>query len=206
MSESSFRAVVAAVLVGALALALALATVTLLPSPEPTTSPSVAPSSSPSLRASPEATPIPGPVFETPGVVGVGQIARGSQSAETLVLEFVEPRIDAISNAPGSFRVTLTDQSGEGSTVAFTGTPSVLAPGSLGATVGRPAANVLTIEILASDRFNIESITITDLGISASPRAVVGPLVLDFSSFAGSLSAGTVAGDPGSPGTVIERP
>jgi hypothetical protein len=205
MSETTFRAVVAAVLVGALALAVVVTVVTLLPAPAPIPSPPVVPSASPSPRASPSATPIPGPVFETPGVVGVGRVARGSQSAAALVLEFVESRIDAIPDAPGSFVVTLTDRDGDGSTVGFSGTPSVSAPGSLGVTVG-VAGNVLTIEIGASDQLNIEPITISGLGITANATAAVGPLALEFSGFSGSLSTGTTVGDPGSPGNVIQGP
>ena len=206
MSERTFRTVVAAVLVGALALAVIVAIVTLLPAPAPTPSPSVPPGSTPTLRATPAPTPVPGPVFETPGVVGVWRVARGSASAPTLVLEFVEPRIDAIPNAPGTFLVAITDSDGDGSTVAFTGTPVVAAPGSLGATARLVAPNALIVEIVASDPANIEPITITGLGITAGASAAVGPMRLDVTGFTGSLAAGTAPGGPGSPGSVAAGP
>jgi len=191
VSERTFRAVVAAVLVGALGLAFVISAATLLPRPsEPSPSPTVATSLRPTPGPTITATPIPGPVFDSPGVVSVGLISRGSASHQTLRLEFVEPSVSAIPDAPGALRVTLKDRDGNDSTVAFVGTPSVAAPGSLGATATLVMPNVLMVNIVASDEFNIEAITITGLGIEATEQAAIGPLVAKIGDFDGSLSGG----------------
>jgi hypothetical protein len=115
----------------------------------------------------------------------------------------VESSVDAIPNAEGSFTVTLRDSAGVGTTVAFTGTPGIDAPGSLGATAELIAANVLRISIVASDTFNVEPITVTGLGIGASSDAAIGPIGARLGDFTGALAAGVVTEDVPSPGTVI---
>ena len=202
MSERTFRAVVAAVLVAALVLVVLVTAATLYRPPPLPPSPSIATNPAPS----PTATLFTGPVFEAPGVVSVGLISRGSSSDTALVLQFLESQDDAIQNAPGSFLVLLADHEGDASTVAFVGEPTVAAPGSLGATVAFAAPNVLIISILASDTLNIEPITITGLGISATPAAAIGPVVAKGSHFTGSLEGGLANDVLPSPGSVIELP
>jgi len=205
VSERTFRAVVAAVLVGALGLAFVISAATLLPRPsEPLPSPTVAISPTPGPTIT--ATPIAGPVFDSPGVVSVGLISRVSSSRQTLRLELVEPSVSAIPDAPGALRVTLKDHDGNGSTVAFVGTPSVAAPGSLGATATLVMPNVLMVTIVASDEFNIESIMITGLGIEAAEKAAIGPVVAEIGDFEGSLSGGLTKDLVLSPGSVIDLP
>jgi hypothetical protein len=207
MSERTFRAVVASVLVGTLVLAVIVATAVFLPrSPEPSPSASVVTSAAPSPLRTLAPTPIAGPVFAAPDVVSVGQISRGASSSKTLVLQFLEPSIDAIPDAPGSFRVTLADHAGDGSTVAFVGTPSVDAPGSLGATATLVAPNVLMVTIVASDTFNVEPITISGLGIRASSTAAIGSLNAELDGFTGSLATGAARNLLASPGSVIAGP
>jgi hypothetical protein len=145
-------------------------------------------------------------VFDSPGVVSVGLISRGSASPQTLRLELVEPSVGAIPDAAGALRVTLRDHDGNGSTVAFVGTPSVAAPDSLGATATLVTPNVLMVTIVASDRLNIESITITGLGIEATEQAAIGPLVAEVGDFDGSLSGGLTRDVLPSPGSVINLP
>lgn len=206
MSERTFRAVVASVLLGALALAVVVSVALLPRSTEPLPSPSTTtrPFTTPIPSSAP--TPTAGPVFTAPGVVSVGLISRGTSSGRTLVLQFLEPSIDAIPNAPGSFRVTLTDQAGNGSTVSFVGEPLVSAPGSLGATAILEAPNVLMISIEASDTINVEPITISGLGIQAASAAAVGPVHAGLDSFTGSLASGATSNVVASPGTVIAGP
>jgi hypothetical protein len=207
MSERTFRAVVAAVLVGALALAVVVAAAVLGPhSAEP--SPSVSATASPVTTPTPSVppTPVAGPVFAAPGVVSVGLVPRGASSGMTLVLRFLEPSDAAIPNGAGSFRVTLTDQAGDGSTVAFVGTPVVGAPGSLGATAALTAPNVLMVRIVASDTLNVEPITISGLGIKASSTAAVGPVHAVLSGFTGSLASGSANDSLASPGSVVSSP
>jgi hypothetical protein len=117
----------------------------------------------------------------------------------------VESSVDAIPNAEGSFTVTLRDSAGGGTTVVFTGTPAIDAPGSLGATAELVAANVLRISIVASDTFNVEPIAITGLGIGASGDAALGQIGARLGDFTGALAAGVITEDVPSPGTVIAR-
>ena len=188
-------------------MAFVISAATLLHRPsEPLPSPTVAMSMRPTPGPSITATPIAGPVFDSPGVVSVGLISRGSASRQTLRLELVEPSVSAIPDAPGALRVTLKDHDGNGSTVAFVGTPSVAAPGSLGATVTLVMPNVLMVSIVASDEFNIEAITITGLGIEATEQAAIGPLVAEIGDFDGSLSGGLTKDLVLSPGSVIDLP
>jgi hypothetical protein len=204
MSERTFRAVVAAVLVGVLALA-AIVVVALLPRP-PAPSPTPTPPPSAAPTPVPTPTPTPPPVFGEVAVTGVGDVPRGGESAATLVLRFVEGGNDAIPDAPGSFTVTLADAAGAATTLAFAGTPSVDAPGSLGASAGFAAPGVLKIDIVASDLFNVEPITITGLAISASPSAALGPIRATLGGFEGSLAGGVAKPDLPSPGMVVAAP
>lgn len=200
MTEATFRTVVASVLVAALALAVVVTLVVLRP-PSPEPAPSASPAAPPT--AAPTPTPPPQHVFEDIGVTGVGTIPRGRSSGNTLVLRFMEPSPDAIPDGAGSFLVTLTDHVGDGTTVGFTGTASIDAPGSLGVIADLVANNVLKISIEASDRFNVEPITITGLGISASSTATLGSIDAVLGGFTGSLAAGVANDALPSPGTVI---
>ena len=153
MSEKTFRAIVAAVLVGALALAtIAVFAALQPPAPSPTPSPPPTASPTPTAPATPVPAPTQPPAFGPVEVSGVGDVPQGGSSSSTLVLRFTEPAVNAIPDAPGSFAVTLTDAAGAGTTLGFIGTPTIDAPGSLGVTVELAAPNVLTISIVASDR------------------------------------------------------
>jgi hypothetical protein len=205
MSERTFRAVVASVLVGAFALAVVVAVAVLLPrSPVPTPSASVETSLPPLPTPSIAPTRILGPELRA-SVIGVGQIPRGGASGNTLVLQFLEVGVDAIPSAAGSFRVTLTDGAGNGSTVGFVGTPSVQAPGSLGATVARLGPNALLVSIRGSDPNNVELLSIRGLGIGASATAALGALRIHLDRFSGSLVTGAESSSL-PPGTVVANP
>lgn len=190
MSERTFRAVVAAVLVGALALA-ALVVAMLLPGPtRPSPSPSISTGSPFRSAPNPTATRSPGPALATPDAIGVGPIARGAASATTLVLRFLESGPDAIPDAPGSFVVTIVDQAGDGSSLLFYGNPSIVAPGSLGATALLVAPNELKVSIAGADTANQELITISGLGIRVRPTAALGPISATLGRYTGSFAGG----------------
>ena len=193
----------AAVLVGALVLTSVVAFAVLQPSPSP--APSATPTARPAPTAppTPVATPTPQLVFGEVGVTSAGRVPRGGASGTTLVLRFTEPSVDAILDAAGSFTVTLTDQAGVGTTLIFTGTPSLGAPGSLGASAELLAPNVLKVSIAASDLVNIEPITVTGLGISASPEAALGSINATLGAFSGSLAGGVANIVLPPPGTVV---
>ena len=207
MSERTFRAVVAAVLVGALALAVVVTFAVLQP-PSPAPGATLAARPTPTAPPTPAATPTPtpGPVFGDVGVAAVGSVPRGGASGTTLVLRFLEPSVEAIPDAAGSLTVTLGDAGGAGSTLAFTGTPSLDAPGSLGARAEFLASNVLKISIRGSDAKNIEPITVTGLGISATADASLGPIRATLGDFTGSLAGGVANVILSSPGTVTAGP
>lgn len=209
MSERTFRAVVAAVLVGALALAAVVALVVLQPpasSPGPSPTPTALPTPTVPPTAAPTPTPMPPLVFGDGEVTGVGNVPRGGSSGPSLVLRFVEPAVDAIPDAAGSFTVTLADGAGSGATLAFTGAPALDAPGSLGATVELVAGNVLQISIIGADRLNVEPITITGLGIGASGDAALGPIRATLGEFIGSLAGGVATDVLSSPGRAVAGP
>ena len=207
MSERTFRAAVAGVLVGALALAVVVVLAVFQP---PSTSPlptlESLPAQRPTTVATSTPTPTPGHVFGDVGVTPVGRVPRGGASGATLVLRFVESSVDAIPAAVGSLTVTLADSGGSGTTLAFSGTPALDAPGSLGAKVGLIAGNVLLISIRGSDSLNIEPITITGLGIRATPGAALGPITATLGDFTGSLVGGVANAVLLSPGTVTAGP
>ena len=136
-------------------------------------------------------------------VTGVGDVAQGGVSANTLVLRFIETSPVAIAAGSGSFQLTLTDHAGLPDTLGFTGTPSIEGPGSLGATAVLTKRSVLTVSIVDSDSFNIEAITITGLAISASPSAALGAINAVVSGCAGSLAGCTATNVLTSPGSVV---
>lgn len=136
-------------------------------------------------------------------VTGVGDVAQGGVSANALVLRFIETSPAAITAGSGSLQVTLTDHAGLPDTLGFTGTPSIEGPGSLGASATLSRSNVLTVSIVDSDTFNIEQMTITGLGIRASPTAALGSINAVISGCAGSLAGCTATNVLTSPGSVV---
>jgi hypothetical protein len=209
MSDSTFRAVVAAVLVGALVLAAVVAFAVLrppAPSPAPTATPTARPTPTPPPTPAPTPTPTPQLVFGEVGVTAVGSVPRDGASGATLVLRFPESSIDAIKDAEGSFTVTLADAGGAGGTLAFTGAPALDAPGSLGAVAEIVGPGVLRISIVGADQLNVEPITVTGLGIGATAEAALGPISAVLGDFSGSLAGGVADPDLSSPGTVVAAP
>ena len=136
-------------------------------------------------------------------LIGVGDVAQGGISDHALVLRFTETSNAAIASGAGSLQVTLTDHAGLPDTIAFTGAPSIEAPGSLGASAVLSSRSVLTVEIVDSDSLNIEGITVTGLRIMPLPTAALGPINAVIGGCAGSLAGCTATNVLTSPGTVI---
>ena len=139
-------------------------------------------------------------------LTGVGAVPRAGVSPNTLVLRFIEIAPATIMRGPGSLHVTLTDLAGVPGTVSFTGNPSIVAPGSLGATAVLTAPNVLTVNIVDSDPLNIEQIDIEDLTISVSSEAALGAINAIVSGCTGSLDGCTASNVLPSPGEVVAGP
>jgi hypothetical protein len=156
--------------------------------------------------------PVPSPPSRPPvslapfEVTGVGEIVQGGTSPNELVLHVKEAGNATIGTGPGSFQVTLTDHAGLPDTIGFAGTPSVSGPGSLGATASLTAPDVLTVNIVDSDTLNIESITITGLGIRAEPAAALGSINAAIGGCSGSLAGCTATNVLASPGSVVAAP
>ncbi len=205
MSERTFRAVVAAVLVGALVLA-AIAVFAVLQPPTPVAVPTASPRRTAPPTPVPTPTPTPPIALGTIDVTPVASVARGGASGTTLVLRFVESKIDAIRAASGSFTVTLADSAGAGATITFTGKPTVDAPGWMGATAQLVTGNVLRVSIAMSDRTLLEQFTVTGLGIRATAGAALGPIGATLGDFSGSLAGGVANVVLASPGTVVAGP
>jgi hypothetical protein len=180
-------------LAGLAALLLILGCTPVPPTPSPTPSPTLTPTRPPVAI---------GPVI----VTGIGDLAQGAASANGLVLMFSEVSPAAIGVGPGSLWVILTDQAGRAGSVTFTGTPSIAAPGSLGASATLSAPNVLTINVLDSDPLNVEPMTVTGLGISATSIAAVGPINASIAGCTGSLAGCTATSVLPSPGNIIAAP
>lgn len=107
MSEGTFRAVVAAVLVAALALAATVAFAVLQP-PSPSPAPGTTPTARPTATAPPTPAPTPTPtpqlVFAETDVIAVGSVPRAGASGTTLVLRFVNRVSTRSPTAPGRSR------------------------------------------------------------------------------------------------------
>jgi len=132
-----------------------------------------------------------------------GTVPRGGTSVGTATFTFTE-------NAPACFNliglpadgaelsIVITD-SASGTTVHFSGTPVVTAPGSLAATASL-SNNTLNINFGASDSLNIEQISVSGLAIAADVGATDGAIK---ASLTGNERGCVITGGttPGSVGT-----
>lgn len=126
------------------------------------------------------------PAVASTSVASAGSVLPGKTSAGTAAFTFTENSIGAFPNADGTLTVTIAD-SASASTVHFSGTPVVSAPGSLGATAALGSGGTsFTVSIVGSDTTNIEQITISGLRIAADAGAAGGAI--------GATLAGTLAG------------
>ena len=113
-------------------------------------------------------------------VTSVGNVPRGG-SATGLVFSLTESSAACLANAAGSATITIAD-SASAATVSYTGAAAASGPGSLGTLTASASGQVLTINWTASDTLNIESITVSGLGISATTAAATGAIMATLAS------------------------
>lgn len=104
-------------------------------------------------------------------VGSAGNVPRAGTSTGTVTLTFTESAAACLANPlPASPDLTVTiDQAG----VTFGGTPTVSAPGSLGATASA-SGGVITVNLTGSDPLNVETLVIGGLTLSATAAAPLG--------------------------------
>lgn len=157
------------------------------------------------VACSPTPTPSPVPVAMLPvEVVGVGAIPAGRTSIPGMTIRLTEADVATIGRGEGSVVITLTDAAGARDTISMTGTPAVVAPGSLGVTATLTASNVLGINIVDSDTFNVEQVTISGIRLAVSPEAAPGAIRATITECTGSLAGcapDRALPSPGSVGT-----
>ena len=146
----------------------------------------------------------PPPVALAPiEVTGVGDVRQGRTSEQDVVIRITELEKDSIAAGPGSVDLVLTDSAGAVDSAVFTGSPEVTAPGSLGVRATLASGNILTIEIVDSDSFNVEQLTVKGLRISVAQATTPGPLRLTITNCTGSLAGCAGVRALPSPGTVV---
>ncbi|MHB8673238.1 MAG: hypothetical protein ACYDAK_06110 [Candidatus Limnocylindrales bacterium] len=130
------------------------------------------------------------PALASTSVTSAGSMSPGTTSVGTASFTLTENSVNGFPNASGTVTVTITD-SASASTVHFSGTPVLSAPGSLGATVALgPAGTSFTVTTRGADNLNIEPITVSGLRISADVGAALGPIK---AAMSGSLVGGIIS-------------
>ncbi len=130
------------------------------------------------------------PALASTSVTSAGSMSPGTTSVGTASFTLTENSVNGFPNASGTVTVTITD-SASASTVHFSGTPVLSAPGSLGATVALgPAGTSFTVTTRGADNLNIEPITVSGLRISADAGAALGPIK---AAMSGSLVGGIIS-------------
>lgn len=135
------------------------------------------------------------PALASTSVVSAGSVLPGGSSVGTASFTLTESSVGGFPDASGTLVVTIAD-SASGSTVHFSGTPVLSAPGSLGATVALgPSGTSFVVTTAGADIANIEPITVSGLRISADVGAATGLIsaVMSGSLVAGILSPTTTA-------------
>lgn len=155
---------------------------------------------------SPAPTPTPSPsppvALLPPEITGVGAIPAGQTSLTGMSIRLTEAGADTILHGPGTIVITLTDANGATDTLSMTGAFEIVAPGSLGVTATLPASNVLLVEIVDSDTFNVEQVTISGLRLAVSPDAAPGDIRATITECTGSLAGCAADRELPSPGAV----
>ena len=126
-------------------------------------------------------------VFATTLVTSAGNLPAGGISSGTATFQFIENSPAAYPPGGGTLTVTITD-SANNSTVHFSGTPTLQAPGSLGATL-TVAPNSFTVNAVASDTSNVEKVTVSGLAITADVGAAAGDIK---ATLTGTLAPGAL--------------
>jgi len=122
-------------------------------------------------------------------VSGVGTISQGATSSGTATFTFTENSAAALTTS-GFLQVCIDDAAPSAGTVTFEGTPTISAPGSLGATVsGGGGTSCFTVNVTGNDPLNIETIVVGGLKIKASAGASAGAIVATLTATAGNVNA-----------------
>ena len=121
-------------------------------------------------------------------VGSAGNVPRAGTSTGTVTITFTESAAACLANplaASPDLTVTI-DQAG----VTFGGTPTVSAPGSLGATASA-SGGVLTINLTNSDPLNVETLVIGGLTLSATAAAPLGTVTATLGGDAATIACFT---------------
>jgi hypothetical protein len=161
------------------------------------------------LLASLLATAVAPSAFAATTTAGVGSVGRGSTSTATATFTFTEETTACVFNALGGaggpngpidLNVLIAPKAPITGTVQFVGTPTLVAPGSLGgatATIVQSAAGVndtLRIRIFGGDQFNKQQITVSGLKVKASSSATLGAIQTTLTSTDGNVLAACFIG------------
>lgn len=122
-------------------------------------------------------------VFASASVTSGGSVARGSTTTGGVTIQLNENTAACLTavgvgQSPNpavadDLVITLTDSAASAATVDFTGTPTITAPGSLGASAALSGGN-LVIQLTGTDTINIEAITVSGLNVSTTAAAALG--------------------------------
>jgi len=167
----------------------------------------VSAATSAALLASLLATAVAPSAFAAATSAGVGSVGRGSTSTNAATFTFSEENAGCIYNAVTvlgggqvDLLVKIAPKAPGAGTVQFVGTPTLVAPGSLGgavASVVQSASGLndtLRIRIYAGDQINKQQITVTGLKVKASSGATLGDIQTGLSSSDGNVLATSLAG------------
>lgn len=135
------------------------------------------------LLASLFATALAPIAFAATSVSSAGSVARGATSSGTVSITLTENTAACLTavgvgQSPNpavadDLRITLTDSAASAGTVDFSGTPTIVAPGSLGATAAVTGGD-LVIQLTGTDTANVEQITVSGLTVTTTSAAAIG--------------------------------
>ncbi len=133
-------------------------------------------------------------VLAAASATSAGSVARGSTTTGTVTVTLTENTAACLTavmvgQSPNpavtdDIVVTLTDSAASVATVDFAGTPSIAAPGSLGASAAVSGGN-LVIQLTGTDTINVEQITVTGLTVSTTSGAALGAVTATLTGAAG---------------------
>lgn len=115
-------------------------------------------------------------VMAAASITSAGSVARGSTTTGTVTIVLTENTAACLVGLVGGvddLTITLTDSAASAATVDFTGTPTITAPGSLGASAAVSAGD-LVIQLTGTDGVNVEQITVSGLMVSTTAGAALG--------------------------------
>jgi hypothetical protein len=122
-------------------------------------------------------------VLAAASVTSGGSVARGSTTTGGVTITLTENTAACLTAVmvgqspnpavPNDLVITLTDSTPDATTVDFVGTPTITAPGSLGASAALSGGD-LVIQLTGTDTINVEAITVSGLNVSTTAAAALG--------------------------------